>query len=66
MFEGGDGDVGRLALQRVMSPTATTVDFQNQQVAMHFRQCRACFDVLVGPSVACGHCGAEVHAHCVQ
>ncbi|CAK0824458.1 unnamed protein product [Prorocentrum cordatum] len=33
---------------------------------MHFRQCRACFDVLVGPSVACGHCGAEVHAHCMQ
>ncbi|CAK0894421.1 unnamed protein product [Prorocentrum cordatum] len=33
---------------------------------MHFRQCRACFDVLVGPSVACGHCGAEVHARCMQ
>ena len=54
------------ALSRVMSPNPTTTDFQSQQVAMHFRQCRACFDVLVGPSVACGHCGAEVHAHCMQ
>ena len=61
---GGGDDVGRLQLQRVMSPTAATI--HSMQLGAQVRQCAACFDYVVGPAVQCDNCGGIVHAHCMQ
>ena len=49
-----------MSISRVMSPTPTT-----SSAPWLIRTCRACHEIMSGPTVVCEACHSQVHGHCM-